>query len=425
MNTLVAYLSIAGVGSHFLVVVLIAALTTACVYVVIALLCNRTAAIISLPLINLIPLYWNNIFSFTSDSLAAAGYLLLVSALLLSRCDADRIERSLISTLAIVGSALFAGSRHNGMMAAVAFLCLVTVFRRHMALRASVLGSASAGILVAAVLNGFPGPQHRQLTGMMMAWELAGVSRFVNDEAVERILAEMGDAEAARRLFDPSLFDSVVIGRPPQSPPPLDVTTVGSIGKIVETYFTTMVRHPIAFLRNKIEIWGAVWGLDTIHIKTIGTWDLPLARVDAGSIDLNLRPFLGWASDIATSALMKVGKLWFLWFLFSPAVFLVCTCLVLRTSWERDEALLFLGAFMYQATFMVLAPGFHFRYGWLFVLVSTLLMLVGGWKLLRRPYRAWREPCMQGGCIARWRISKPRNGGQSLAKVLDSPPADA
>jgi len=218
---------------------------------------------------------------------------------------------------------------------------------------------------------------------MIMAWELVGVSRFVSDQAVEGLLTEMGDSEAARRLFDPSLFDNVVIGRPPQSPAPLDASRTLSTGGISQIYFATMMRYPLAFLRNKIEIWAAVWGLDTIHIKTIGTWVLPSATVEGGSIDLNLRPWLSHASTIATTALMKVARIWQISFLFSPAFFLACALIMLKFSWRGDEAMLFLGALLYPATFLVIAPGFHYRYGWLFTVVSTLLMLIVGWRLLR------------------------------------------
>jgi hypothetical protein len=354
-------------------------------------------ALISMLLINMWPIGWNNIFSFTSDSLATAGYLLFASALLLSRADKDGRDFKLIAALIVAGLALFAGSRHNSMVAAVAFLCLMTAFRRRMAFGRGIVRSAWVGVLVAAILNGPPGPQHRQLGDMVMAWELVGVSRFVHDEPVEEFLTQMGDAEAARRLYDPSLFDNVVIGRPPQSRPPLDVRKTSSTGETSRIYFSAMLRHPLAFLRNKIGIWRAVWGLDTIHIKTIGTWVLPEARVEGGSIDLNLRPWLGYASAIAVSALMKVARTWHLSFLFSPAFFLVCALATLSLSWRRDEAMLFLGALLYQTTFMMVAPGFHYRYGWLFIVASTLLMLIVGWRLLLPRYRRvragfWDDP---------------------------------
>jgi hypothetical protein len=397
MNTLIAYVSIAGSGSQFLAAAFIAVLIITCIYAIIALLCNRAMALTGLLLINTWPVFWNNIFSFTSDSLATAGYLLFASALLLSRADKDGADFNLIATLTVAGSALFAGSRHNSMVAAVVFLCLMTAFRRHMAFRRGIVRSAWVGVLVAVILNGSPGPQHRQLSDMVMAWELVGVSRFVNDEHVEGFLRQIGDAEAARRLFDPSLFDNVVIGRPPQSSPPLDISKAPSTGETSRLYFSTMLRHPFAFLRSKVEIWGAVWGLNTIHIKTIGTWVLPNARVEGGSIDLNLRPWLGYASTIAISVLMKVAQTWYLSFLFSPAFFLACALAVLGLTWRRDEAMLFLGALLYQTTFMVIAPGFHYRYGWLFTIVSTLLMLIVGWKLLRPLYKrvcagSWDDP---------------------------------
>lgn len=64
-------------------------------------------------------------------------------------------------------------------------------------------------------------------------------------------------------------------------------------------------------------------GLNTVDIKTIGTWFFPNAKVEGGSIDLNLRPWLGYAITIAISVLMKVAQTWYLSFLLSPTFFLV------------------------------------------------------------------------------------------------------
>jgi hypothetical protein len=51
-----------------------------------------------------------------------------------------------------------------------------------------------------------------------------------------------------------------------------------------------------------------------------------------------------------------------------------------------EDCILFLGALIYHMTFMIISPEFVFRYGWLFVSVSTLLIFVGVARLTERKY---------------------------------------
>ena len=218
-----------------------------------------------------------------------------------------------------------------------------------------------------------------------MAWELVGVSRFVTDDGIEGLLREMGDADTARRSFDAHLADNIIFGNPQDPSPLLTDAMDASQTRIRSTYVSTAVRHPVAFIRNKMDIWKFMWGLRKIDNQVLGTWSLPKAVADGATLDLNLRPWLPNQSTIAVSTLKYLSDASYLNFLFLPAFYFVFALIAIIVGRVKvEDCIFFLGALIYHTTFMILSPGFPFRYGWLFVLVSTLLILVGVARFVAR-----------------------------------------
>jgi hypothetical protein len=387
LNTFFAYVSIICFGSQYLVTAFIAVSTIIATYVILTNLLNRYAAWAGILLFSWFPLYWNNIFSYTTDSLTAAGYLLLSAALIAARKASGARDLYYLAPAALIGSLFFAGARQNGLMAAVLFVGLLTIFWRRAGIKLPVILSAWAGVAVAFVLNGPPSTSGTQLANRFMAWELVGASRFVTDQRIEGLLRELGDPDTARHLFHANLADNIIFGFAEAPSPLLPDKMDASQNKIRSTYVSTIVRHPVAFIRNKFDIWKAVWGLDIINVKTIGTWTLVRAVAGETSLDLNLRPWLPNQSKVAVSTLRYIPDASYLNFLFSPAFYFVFALIAIVTRRVRiEDCILFVGALIYHMTFMIISPGFVFRYGWLFVSVSTLLILVGVARMVERKF---------------------------------------
>ncbi len=383
---------------------------------------SRTLGLVTWVVIAMTPLVWNHALAMLPDAWVAASLCTMLALFLSPGKQSREMHAACVITrhplrfanaaswIAIIASSfVFFTFRHNSITVLPLVLVLVVLwvlqrspfdrdfrFTRRRFVVASAIAALMLGVISAQLLPRFAqqvlGWRPADVPATIMAWEHVAMLKVAGDRSDELVAAHSLDQDCtnqppnATRLamdrFNWVAFNSIVYG----NGAPLPARAIRDDGTATRKAFWKFVKaEPSLYVRAKLRICAAVMGLRHDGPLIAITANPPKWTEQYGVNLSQTHPLIDASSILTHVERTARATMWlwmpYTWFAISVLSLIVGACRKFNNHRPAllHPVILFLAASMYYAGFLLISPGFEWRY-FLPSFVLLVLCTVGSWQ---------------------------------------------